>query len=114
MKQEAIHCPSPVARELELPRATPERIARQRVERARPPRWSVVKEPIVFDRQAGRGLELLAVVRPSHRVTKLGLLANIAYRTGRRIYWDDEHERIRDDREASKLLSRKFRKPYTF
>jgi hypothetical protein len=46
-------------------------------------------------------------------LTKLGLLANISYRTGRRIRWDDERERIVDDAEASRLLRREFRRPYT-
>jgi predicted dehydrogenase len=67
-----------------------------------------------IDAVKSRNLETTCNVGYGHRVTKLGLLANIAYRTGRRIYWDDEQERIRDDREATKLLSRKFRKPYTF
>jgi hypothetical protein len=53
-------------------------------------------------------------VRYGHRLTKLGLLSNIAFRTGRRIYWDDERERITGDDEAGKFLSRKFRKPYKF
>jgi hypothetical protein len=53
-------------------------------------------------------------VRYGHQVTKLGLLSNIAFRTGRRIYWDDARERILDDGEASRFLSRKFRKPYKF
>jgi hypothetical protein len=51
-------------------------------------------------------------VRYGHRLTKLGLLSNIAYRTGRRLRWDDQRERIIDDDDASKFLSRKFRKPY--
>jgi predicted dehydrogenase len=67
-----------------------------------------------IDAIKSRNLDTTCNVRYGHRVTKLGLLANIAYRSGRRIYWDDEQERIRDDREANKLLSRKFRKPYTF
>jgi predicted dehydrogenase len=67
-----------------------------------------------LDAIKSRNLETTCNVRYGHRVTKLGLLANIAYRTGRRIYWDDQRERIQDDGEASKLLSRKFRKPYTF
>ncbi len=59
-----------------------------------------------------RTLETSCNVRYGHRLTKLGLLANIAYRTGRRIQWDDQRERIVDDSAASALLSRTFRKPY--
>jgi hypothetical protein len=59
-----------------------------------------------------RNLDTTCNVRYGHRLTKLGLLANIAYRTGRRIQWDDERERIVGDEPASRLLSREFRKPY--
>jgi predicted dehydrogenase len=67
-----------------------------------------------LDAIKSRNLETTCNVRYGHRVTKLGLLANIAFRTGRRIYWDDERERIVGDGEASKFLSRKYRKPYRF
>ena len=59
-----------------------------------------------------RNLETTCNVRYGHRLTKLGLLSNIAYRTGRRLQWDDTRERFVDDRDADKYLSRKFRKPY--
>ena len=45
-------------------------------------------------------------------MTKPGLLANIAFRTGRRIHWNDEQERIVDNSDASRYLKRKFRKDY--
>ena len=32
--------------------------------------------------------------------------------TGRKIRWDAKKERILDDKEASKLLTREYRKPY--
>ena len=67
-----------------------------------------------LDAIKSRNLETTCNVRYGHRVTKLGLLANIAYRTGRRIHWDDERERIVNDRDASRLLSREYRKPYKF
>ena len=51
-------------------------------------------------------------MRYGHRLTKLGLLSNIAYRTGRRLQWDDTRERFVGDSDADKYLSRKFRKPY--
>jgi predicted dehydrogenase len=59
-----------------------------------------------------RELDTTCNVRYGHRVTSLGLLTNIAYRTGRRLYWDDARERILHDDEANKYLSRHFRKPY--
>lgn len=60
-----------------------------------------------------RNLETTCNVRYGHRLTKLGLLSNIAYRTGRRLAWDDTRERFVGDNDANKYLSRKFRKPYS-
>jgi predicted dehydrogenase len=59
-----------------------------------------------------RNLETTCNVRYGHRLSKLGLLTNIAYRTGRRIQWDDQRERFLHDDEANRYLKRKFRKPY--
>ena len=67
-----------------------------------------------LDAIKSRNLDTTCNVRYGHRLTKLGLLSNISFRTGRRIYWDDERERILDDGDASKLLKRNFRKPYRF
>lgn len=60
-----------------------------------------------------RTMDTTCNLRYGHQLTKPGLLANIAYRTGRRLYWDDTRERFVDDRNANRLLSRKMRKPYT-
>jgi predicted dehydrogenase len=65
-----------------------------------------------LDAIKARNLETTCNVRYGHRVTKPGLLANIAFRTGRRIHWNDEQERIVGDRSASRYLRRKFRKDY--
>ena len=46
-----------------------------------------------------------------YRLTKPGLLSNVSYRTGRRLRWDDEKERVIDDKD-DRYLSRKFRKDY--
>lgn len=59
-----------------------------------------------------RNVETTCNVRYGHRLTKLGLLSNIAYRTGRRLQWDDARERFVGDSDADRYLSRKFRKPY--
>jgi predicted dehydrogenase len=48
-----------------------------------------------------------------HRTTSAALLANIAYRSRRRIVWDGKGEEIVGDREAGKLLSRPYRKPWS-
>ena len=65
-----------------------------------------------LDAIKSRNLETTCNVRYGHRVTKPGLLSNIAFRTGRRIHWNDEQERIVGDSEASRYLKRKFRKDY--
>jgi predicted dehydrogenase len=67
-----------------------------------------------LDAIKSRQLETTCNVRYGHRVTKPGLLANIAFRTGRRIRWNDDQERIVGDGDASRYLRRKFRKDYKF
>ncbi len=47
-----------------------------------------------------------------HRLTKAGLLGNIALRTGERIHWDDATERITNSKAAQKLVSRRYRKTW--
>ena len=51
-------------------------------------------------------------VEYGHRLTKGGLLGNIAFRLGRRIYWDDAHERITGDSLANRMVTRRYRKPW--
>jgi predicted dehydrogenase len=52
-------------------------------------------------------------VEIGHRSTSTALLANISFRTRRRIAWDGKNERIVGDHEASRLLSRTYRKPWS-
>jgi predicted dehydrogenase len=65
-----------------------------------------------LDAVKARNLETTCNVRYGHRVTKPGLLSNISYRTGQRIKWNDETERIIDGNDANRYLSRRFRKDY--
>ncbi len=65
-----------------------------------------------LDAVKSRNLETTCNVRYGHNVTKYGLLANISYRTGRRLTWDDETERIVGDAAASRYLTRQFRRPW--
>ena len=51
-------------------------------------------------------------VEYGHRLTKAGLLGNIAYRTGSRIVWDDEREQIVGDAKANKMVKRRYQKPW--
>ena len=48
-----------------------------------------------------------------HRATTACQLANIAYRTGRKIRWDAEREVILGDVEATRLMRKKYRAPWT-
>jgi predicted dehydrogenase len=47
-----------------------------------------------------------------HEANLPGLLALISWQVGREIKWDYEKEQIIGDREASRLLTRKYRKPW--
>lgn len=47
-----------------------------------------------------------------HRSSAAAMLGNIAYRTGRRIRWDGETERILDDPEADAMLDYAYREPW--
>jgi predicted dehydrogenase len=51
-------------------------------------------------------------VEYAHRLTKAGLLGNIAYRSGTKVTWDDRKERIIGEKSARRLLKRKYRKPW--
>lgn len=55
----------------------------------------------------------IADIEEIHRSTTVTHLGNIAYKVGRRIYWDGEKERIIGDKEADRLTGRIMRKPYT-
>jgi hypothetical protein len=65
-----------------------------------------------LDAIKGRNLDTTCNIRYGHRVTKPGLLANVSYRTGRRLQWNDEAERAIDDKDANRYLRRRFRKEY--
>jgi len=48
-----------------------------------------------------------------HRSTTALHLANISYRTGRKIVWDSDEERILNDPEANQYLSKEYREPWS-
>ncbi|HWR51949.1 MAG TPA: Gfo/Idh/MocA family oxidoreductase [Bryobacteraceae bacterium] len=54
----------------------------------------------------------LADVEIGHRSVSLGHLANITRQLGRKLVWDPERERFKDDNEANGLLARKPRKGF--
>jgi hypothetical protein len=53
-----------------------------------------------------------ADVEIGHRSTTVAHLGNISYKTRRKLTWDPAKEDFTGDSEASKLLSRKARKPW--
>jgi predicted dehydrogenase len=65
-----------------------------------------------LDAVKSRNLETTCNVRYGHQLSKCGLLANLSYRTGTKIHWDDATERIDGNAKASQLLSRRCRKPW--
>lgn len=56
--------------------------------------------------------ELNAEIEEGHLSSALCHLANIAYRTGRRLEFDPERERFRNHPEADSLLTRRYREPF--
>jgi predicted dehydrogenase len=55
----------------------------------------------------------VAPIDVAHRSTSACLVAHIAMKLGRKLYWDPEKERFKDDVEANAMLSRPQRHPYT-
>lgn len=52
-------------------------------------------------------------VEEGHKSSILGHLANISYRTGRKVRWDADSEQIKDDAAANKMVTRAYREPWT-
>jgi predicted dehydrogenase len=51
-------------------------------------------------------------VEYGHRLSNVPHMANIAFRTGRTLSWDNEREQFIDAPEADRLLARAYRVPY--
>jgi predicted dehydrogenase len=54
----------------------------------------------------------IASVEEGHKVAVMCHLANISYRTGRKLRWDAEKGEIIGDQEASKMMERPYRAPW--
>ena len=65
-----------------------------------------------LDAIKARNTETTCNFEYSHRLNKGALLANLAFRLGARIEWDDERERVTNHREANSRLTRRYRKPW--
>lgn len=64
-----------------------------------------------LDAIKNRNLDTTCNVRYGHQLSKCGLLANLSYRTGRKLHWDDARE-VTSDGDANAYLMRRFRKPW--
>jgi hypothetical protein len=51
-------------------------------------------------------------VEYGNRLTKGGLLGNIAFRSGDTIRWDDQKEQVMGNSHANRLVTRHYRKPW--
>jgi predicted dehydrogenase len=56
--------------------------------------------------------EPISDLESGHRIATACHLANISLRTGRKISWNAAKESITDDREAARMLTRPYRKPW--
>lgn len=66
-----------------------------------------------LDAIKARNTETTCNIGYGHQLTKAGLLANIALRTGDRLYWNEQTERFLSNDNANRLLGRAFRKPWS-
>jgi predicted dehydrogenase len=62
--------------------------------------------------RSGRWQELYADIEEGHRSTVLSHLANISYRTGRKLTFNPASERFVNDEDANAYLTRQYRHPY--
>jgi predicted dehydrogenase len=49
----------------------------------------------------------------AHRVSTIAHLGNLAYRSGRKVVWDSQQERVVGDAEADKLVGVRYREPWS-
>jgi hypothetical protein len=58
--------------------------------------------------------ETIAPVEVAHRSCSACLVHHIVMKLDRKVYWDPDKERFKDDDEANSMLSRTQRAPYTY
>jgi predicted dehydrogenase len=63
--------------------------------------------------KAGKQEMLTCEIEEGYKSSLLPILGNISYRVGREVKWDGKKEQFVNDRDASKLLRRNDRKPFT-
>ncbi|MHC4658806.1 MAG: Gfo/Idh/MocA family protein [Planctomycetota bacterium] len=62
--------------------------------------------------RSGKSADLTANIEGGHLSAALCHLANISYRLGRNLIFDGAKEKFVGDKEANRMLTRKYRKPY--
>jgi hypothetical protein len=62
--------------------------------------------------RSGNREDLTCDIEVGHMSTALPHLGNISYRLGRDLTFDGQKEKFVGDREANKMLTRRYRKPY--
>lgn len=84
-------------------------------------------EAVPHQKSTGKGLELHvknfidcvktrekpnADIEIGSHIAKVAHLGNIAYKTGRKVYWDAEKNEFKNDREANEMIVPKYRDPW--
>ncbi|MHC4483246.1 MAG: gfo/Idh/MocA family oxidoreductase, partial [Planctomycetota bacterium] len=62
--------------------------------------------------RSGKSADLTADIEGGHLSAALCHLANISYRLGRNLIFDGAKEKFVGDKEANRMLTRRYRKPY--
>jgi hypothetical protein len=62
--------------------------------------------------RSGNSGDLSAEIEEGALSCVLVHLANISYRLGRTLHWDEKTWTVKGDAEANKMLTREYRKPY--
>ncbi|MHC4943964.1 MAG: Gfo/Idh/MocA family protein [Planctomycetota bacterium] len=69
-------------------------------------------ENFILALRSGKRENLTSEIGEGHISTALPHLANISYRTGRKLVFDGAKERFVDDEEADRMLTRPYRRPF--
>ena len=87
-------------------------------------------ERVELQKSTGKGLELHmknfidcvkdrsltpnADIETAGNTARVAHLGNVAFKTGRRLYWDNNEREFINDKEANSLLKPNYRKPWAF
>ena len=83
----------------------PERDPQNRCRERRPPPWASAV-------RSRNQKDLTCDIEEGHLSAALCHMANISYRTGRKLHFDPKTERFVNDEEANSYITRKYREPF--